>query len=259
MGLFSSKSFSGGIHPPDHKKSTESLEIEKCSAPETVVIPVQQHIGAPSKPIVEKGSTVSVGEPISESGGFVSVPSHATVSGTVKAVEPRPHPMGSRVLSIVIENDGQDRWFDDVNTFEKTYSELDKKEIISRIQAAGLAGMGGATFPTHVKLSPPPDKKIDTLILNGAECEPYLTSDHRLMLEETEKILRGMEILIKVLGAKTGAIGIEDNKMDEDIEKHGLGYTTEADWKQAIDTLFELGMIDRRISPNQCFTNSFLD
>ena len=213
MGLFSSRSFSGGIHPPEHKELTESFEIETCPAPDQVVIPVQQHIGAPSKPVVEKSDTVTIGDPVSESGGFVSVPAHATVSGTVKAVEPRPHPLGPKVLSVVINNDGENKWREGVE-FDEAYVDLDNKEIIRRIQAAGLAGMGGATFPTHVKLSPQPDKKIDTLILNGAECEPYLTSDHRLMLEQTEKVLRGMQILIKVLGAKTGAIGIENNKMD---------------------------------------------
>ncbi len=214
MGLFSSKSFSGGIHPPEHKNLSESLAIQVCPPPDQVVIPVQQHIGAPSKPIVEKGDEVQIGDPISESGGFVSVPAHAAVSGTVKVVEPRPHPFGTKVLSVVITNDGENKVRQGVGVFDKAYSELDKKEIINRIQAAGLAGMGGATFPTHVKLSPPPDKKIDTLILNGAECEPYLTSDHRMMLEYPEKVLRGMEILVKVLGAKTAAIGIEKNKMD---------------------------------------------
>ncbi len=213
MGLFNSNSFSGGIHPPEHKSLTDKKAIEKCPPPPLVVIPVQQHIGAPSKPIVEKGDVVSIGDPVSESNGFVSVPSHASVSGTVKAVEARPHPLGSKVLSVVIENDGENRWRDGVG-YDKDYLQLAKKDILGRIQAAGLAGMGGATFPTHVKLSPPPEKKIDTLLLNGAECEPYLTSDHRLMLEEPEKILRGMEILVKVLGAETAAIGVENNKMD---------------------------------------------
>lgn len=213
MGLFSSNSFSGGIHPPEHKNLSDKKAIEKCPLPPLVVIPVQQHIGAPSHPIVEKGDTVSIGDPITESTGFVSVPAHASVSGTVKAIAERPHPLGPKVLSIVIENDGENRRRDDM-VRDENYLHLDAKEIISRIQAAGLAGMGGATFPTHVKLSPPSDKKIDTLLLNGAECEPYLTSDHRLMLEEPEKILRGMEILVRVLGAKTAAIGIENNKMD---------------------------------------------
>jgi len=206
-------SFSGGIHPPDFKKDTAFKSSVTCSPPPEVVIPVQQHIGAPSKPIVEKGANVSIGDPISESQGFVSVPAHASVSGTVKAVAARPHPFGTSELSVVIENDGENRWRDDVE-YDEQYGKLGTKEILERIQRAGLAGMGGAAFPTHVKLSPPPNKKIDTLILNGAECEPYLTSDHRLMLEEPEKILKGMEILVKVLGAKTAAIGIENNKPD---------------------------------------------
>ncbi len=213
MGLFSN-TFSGGIHPPEHKDWTEKKAIEVCPNPPLVVIPVQQHIGAPSEPIVEKGAHVQAGDPISESKGFVSVPAHASISGTVKAVEERPHPNGAKVLSVVIEPDEESEKPEPQYELESDYLNLDKKEIISRIQAAGLAGMGGATFPTHVKLSPPPDKKIDTLILNGAECEPYLTSDHRLMLEEAEKILRGMEIIIKILGAKIGAIGIENNKPD---------------------------------------------
>ena len=213
MGLFSSNSFHGGIHPPEHKSLTDKKAIEKCPAPSLVVIPVQQHIGAPSSPIVEKGDVVSIGDPVSESKGFVSVPAHASVSGTVKAVAERPHPLGPKVLSVVIENDGENRLREGMD-FDENYAQLDSKEILSRIQAAGLAGLGGATFPTHVKLSPPSDKKIDVLLLNGAECEPYLTSDHRLMVEEPEKILKGMEILAKVLGAKTAAIGIENNKMD---------------------------------------------
>ena len=212
MGLFGN-TFSGGIHPPE-KKWTENKAIEKCPLPPFVVIPVQQHIGAPSQPIVEKGDTVRAGDPISESKGFVSVPAHTSISGTVAAVEERPHPNGAKVLSVVVERNEESDEPEPQYELDSGYAGLDKKEIVSRIQAAGLAGMGGATFPTHVKLSPPPDKKIDTLILNGAECEPYLTSDHRLMLEEPEKILRGMEIIIKILGAKVGAIGIENNKPD---------------------------------------------
>ena len=229
VGLFSSNSFSGGIHPPEHKSLSDKKAIEKCPPPEMVIIPVQQHIGAPSSPIVEKGDIVSIGDPVSESKGFVSVPAHASISGTVKAVADYPHPLGLNVLSIVIENDGENRKRDGIVP-DDNYLQLETKEMISRIQSAGLAGLGGATFPTHVKLSPPLDKKIDVLLLNGAECEPYLTSDHRLMLEEPEKIIKGMEILAKVLGAKTAAIGIENNKMDavkilrQKISELGLSY-----------------------------------
>lgn len=213
VALFGLKSFSGGVHPHDNKSLTNKKAIETLPIPPSVVIPVQQHIGAPSKPIVEKGDIVRVGDPVTESAGFVSVPVHASISGTVKAVEQRPSPMGPKVLSIIINGDGEDNWNPDI-AFEKEYLELDNKKILSRIQSAGIAGMGGATFPTHVKLSPPPEKKIDTLILNGVECEPYLTSDHRLMLEQPKKVVLGMQLFVKILNAKTAAIGIESNKPD---------------------------------------------
>ena len=213
MGIFKIRSFKGGVHPPEHKELTSHLPIEIVPLPSQVVIPVQQHIGAPAKPIVEKGAEVRVGDPLSESGGFVSVPTHASISGKVIAVEERPHPMGHDVLSVVIESDGEDVWNENIH-YDENYLELDAAEMKERIRLAGLAGMGGATFPTHVKLSPPADKPIDTLILNGAECEPYLTSDHRLMVEKPKDILLGMQILMKILGAKTGIIGIENNKPD---------------------------------------------
>ncbi len=213
MGIFRIGSFSGGVHPPERKQLTEKKAVEKLPIPPEVVIPVQQHLGAPSKPIVEKGALVRVGDPISEASGFVSVPAHASVSGTVIAIENRPHPLGPEALSIVIQSDGQDTWNEKIS-FQENYLSLLTNEMLKRIRDAGLAGMGGAAFPTHVKLAPPANKTIDTFILNGAECEPYLTSDHRLMLEEPEKILLGMQIIMKILGVKQGAIGIENNKPD---------------------------------------------
>jgi len=213
LGIFKFQSFKGGVHPPEYKELTEHIAIETLPLPEQVVIPLQQHIGAPSKPIVEKGAKVRIGDPLSEPGGFVSVPSHASISGTVKAVEERPHPLGPKVLSVVIDGDGEEEWNPEVG-YDENYLDLPPQEMRERIRNAGLAGMGGATFPTHVKLSPPADKPIDTVILNGAECEPYLTSDHRLMLEKPKEILLGMQIIMKILGAKHGAIGIENNKPD---------------------------------------------
>ncbi len=213
MGIFKIGSFSGGVHPPQRKGSTEKKAIEKLPIPPEVVIPVQQHLGAPSKPIVEKGTQVRVGDPVSEANGFVSVPSHASVSGTVVAVENRPHPLGTDALSIVIQSDGRDAWNHKI-AFQKDYLSLPASVMLERIRNAGLAGMGGAAFPTHVKLAPPANKTIDTFILNGAECEPYLTSDHRLMLEEPEKILLGMQVIMKILGVTQGAIGVENNKPD---------------------------------------------
>ncbi len=211
--IFRKKTFKGGVHPPEEKNWTQDKPIEVMPAPATVVIPLQQHIGRPSTPKVKVGDVVKIGDPLSEPGGFVSVPSHASVSGTVKAIELAPHPLGVEILAVTIENDGKDE-FSDVILKVADKNELSREEIIGRISTAGIAGMGGATFPTHVKLSPPPNKKIETLILNGAECEPYLTSDHRLMLEYPAEILDGMQIIIKALDCKTGFIGIEKNKPD---------------------------------------------
>lgn len=213
MRFLSQKTFRGGVHPPEYKHGGENKKIERCPAPKTVVLPVSQHIGAPAQPVVERGDTVRIGDLVAKAAGFVSVPVHATVSGKVVKVEKRPHPFGQWVLSIVIENDENDEWNPDIQ-FDENYDQLYKNEMIERISNAGLAGMGGATFPTHVKVKPPDDKKIDTVILNGAECEPYLTADHRLMLEEPERILKGMQLIMRILDAESGLIGIEKNKPD---------------------------------------------
>ena len=192
---------------------TEIKSIETLPLPEKVIIPLQQHIGAPAEAIVEKGSVVKIGEPLGKSSKFVSVPCHASIAGTVLSVAPMPHPLGIDLLSIVIENDGSDMWDESIMT-EKDISSLSLDEIKTRIQNAGIAGMGGAAFPTHVKLSPPPDKPIELVLLNGVECEPYLTSDHRLMLERPQHILEGLEIITKLLDCEKAVIGIEKNKPD---------------------------------------------
>ncbi|HOM43185.1 MAG TPA: electron transport complex subunit RsxC, partial [Bacillota bacterium] len=182
-----------------------------------VVIPMQQHIGAPCEPIVQAGDEVKVGQKIGEAKGFVSVPVHSSVSGKVAAVEPRLYSGGMAVPCIVIENDMQNTISDQVVP-KGDISVLSAEDIKNIIKEAGIVGMGGATFPTHVKLAPPPDKNVDTVILNGAECEPYLTSDHRLMLEHPENVVFGLQALMKALGVKKGYIGIETNKPDA-IEK----------------------------------------
>ncbi len=207
------KTFRGGAHPPEHKNLSEHEAIVTLPPPPQVVIPLIQHLGAPAKPIVEKGQEVAIGQVLGEPGGYVSVPSHASVSGKVKSIEPMPHPFGRPIESVIIENDGEDRWLEGIGT-EKPIENLTKDEILNLVRDGGLAGMGGAAFPTHVKLNPPAEKHIETAILNGAECEPYLTSDHRLMLEHTEDIVKGFRIIMKVLGAKNGYIGIESNKPD---------------------------------------------
>jgi len=207
------KTFKGGIHPPDHKALTASKAIEVMPLPARVVIPLQQHIGRISEAIVQAGDRVLRGQPVSKPAGPVSVSSHASLSGTVKAIESFPHPLGQAVPAVVIESDGLDEPYIHFD-YDPQYLSLPAEEMKNRIADAGITGMGGATFPTHVKLLPPKDKPIDTVILNGAECEPYLTSDHRLMLESPEDILKGLRIIMKVLGVKKGFIAIENNKPD---------------------------------------------
>jgi electron transport complex protein RnfC len=173
---------------------------------------MSQHIGSPSTPVVAVGDEVKTGQLIAEASGFVSLNQHASISGKVTAIDRFPHPCGTTSLAIQITGDGLDTWVelkDDDN-----FMNLSAAEMKSRISAAGICGMGGAGFPTHVKLSPPEDKPIDTVILNGVECEPYLTSDYRLMLEKAEDIIQGLKLIMKAVNAKKGMIGIEVNKPD---------------------------------------------
>lgn len=213
--------FKGGIHPPHDKSSTEHLSIEPLPAPAKIVIPLSQHIGAPAKPIVKRGDRVLIGQVLGEASGFVSTNIHSSVSGTVLTVSRFAHPLGRQVTAIEIENDGKDESLS-FSPQTPAWREAAPGELIQQIQAAGIVGMGGASFPTHVKLSPPSNKPIDTLIINGAECEPFLTADHRLMLERTFDLVTGALILKKILGAKRGIIAVEENKPDAIamIEKH---------------------------------------
>jgi len=205
--------FKGGTHPPHSKKATEKLQLEKANAPKIVVIPMQQHIGAPCEAIVAVGDEVKVGQKIGEPKGFVSAPIHSSVSGKVIAVEPRLYSGGSKVTCIVIESDMQEQVHESVVPKGKLEN-LSSDQIKAIIKEAGIVGMGGAAFPTHVKLAPPPGKILDTVVLNGAECEPYLTADHRLMLEMPADVVTGLSALMKALGVKKGYIGIETNKPD---------------------------------------------
>ena len=207
-----SVTFRGGVHPKDGKQRTEGMAVTPLSPPEEIVIPMAQHIGAPAKPCVAAGDTVAVGQLIGKPGGFVSARVHASVSGTVKAVESRMGGMGIPVMCVVIENDGEDRTAELEGIADWRAAEGDA--LKQKIADAGIVGMGGAAFPTHVKLSPPKEKPIDAVILNGAECEPMLTSDHRLMLERPEAVVEGLQILRKILDAKQAMIGIEKNKPD---------------------------------------------
>ncbi|NMA92021.1 MAG: electron transport complex subunit RsxC [Firmicutes bacterium] len=205
--------FKGGVHPEYFKELTASLAVTPVEPPKQVVIPMLQHIGAPCEPLVKPGDRVLVGEKIGESEAFVSAPVHATVSGEITAVAPHAHPSGQMIEAITIESDGEDSW-EQPAAVEFDWEKLSPDEIRRRIREAGIVGLGGAAFPAHVKLAPPEDKPIDTVILNGAECEPYLTADHRLMLEQPQQIVTGLLIMLKILGAGRGIIGIEDNKAD---------------------------------------------
>ncbi|MDD3839606.1 MAG: electron transport complex subunit RsxC [Clostridia bacterium] len=205
--------FRGGIHPPHRKSRTSSLEIKKAETPSILVIPMQQHIGAPCIPIVEKGQYVKVGQKLGEAKGFVSAPVHSSVSGIVKEIKKWEYPLGQEVDSIVIESDGNETIDESVRPVS-SLEDLSPDEIRQIIREAGIVGMGGATFPTQVKLSPPPEKKIDTVIINGAECEPYLTADHRVMLEKPDDVIFGLKAIMKTVRVDHGYIAIEDNKKD---------------------------------------------
>jgi electron transport complex protein RnfC len=207
------KSFLGGVHPKGSKKYTSGSSIESAPLPLKAIIPMRQHIGAPCSPIVKVGDLVKKGQVIAQSEAFVSSPIHATISGKVIEIQDYPHSSGMKCLSVVIESDGLDEWFEGI-PFKRDWNSLEAKEITTIIRDSGIVGMGGATFPTHVKLSPGPDKKIDTFILNAAECEPYLNADYRMMLEYAERIVTGVKITMKALGVNIGLVGIEDNKPD---------------------------------------------
>lgn len=209
MNIFN---FKGGIHPPHSKDATEHLPIEDFPTPDVVSIPLRQHIGAPTELVVAKGDQVKVGQLLAKGGGFVSANIHSSVSGTIKDIKVTDTAYGKEKV-VVIENDQQYTVSETVVP-PADYKTLSAKQIVELIQGAGLVGMGGAGFPTHVKLSIPPDKSVDTVILNGVECEPYITCDHRLMLEKPEMVVKGLQIIMHGLGVINGVIGIEDNKPD---------------------------------------------
>lgn len=204
--------FKGGVHPYDGKELSKYIPIQPVTPGKELVYPVSQHIGAPATPIVAVGDHVLRGQKIAEAGGFVSAPIYASVSGTVKAIEPRRVAVGDMVSSIIIENDE--------NMEEVSYEpvtdvkSLSKEDIINRIKEAGVVGMGGAGFPTHVKLSPKEPEKIEYIIANCAECEPYLTSDYCRMMETPEDLIEGMKIVLQLFEKAQGIFGVEDNKPD---------------------------------------------
>lgn len=204
--------FKGGVHPYDGKELSKAKPVKEFLPGKEMVYPLSQHIGAPAQPVVKKGDSVLAGQKIAEMGGFVSAPIHATVSGVVKDLKKVRNNVGAMVDAIIIENDEK------YETVEfqpaKSLDALSKEEIITRIKEGGVVGMGGAGFPTHVKLSPREPEKIEYVLVNGAECEPYLTSDYRRMLEQPEWIIGGLKCMLKLFDHAKGCICIEDNKPD---------------------------------------------
>ena len=205
----------GGVHPHDNKQFSAHQPIIDCPLPKKAIIPLVQHIGAPAQPVVEKGEKVRVGQLIAKAGGFVSANVHSPFSGTVTKIDTTTDAWGLSMPAIFIDVEG-DLWQDGIDASDNLVREttLDPKEIIDRITAAGIVGLGGACFPTHVKLLPPPGKKAEVLIVNGVECEPYLTCDHQLMLERGEELIIGIQLLMRALGIQRAIIGIEKNKTD---------------------------------------------
>ena len=214
MGL---ATFKGGIHPFEGKEMSENKPVQVLIPKGEMVFPMAQHIGAPAKPLVKKGDRVLVGQKIGEAGGFISANVICSVSGTVKAVEPRLMVNGSMVMSVIVENDGLDEKIEHFGE-DRDYTKLSKEEIRNIVKEAGIVGLGGAGFPTNVKLTPKDDSKIEYILVNGAECEPYLTSDYRMMLEEPEKIVGGLKVILSLFDNAKGIIGIENNK-PEGIKK----------------------------------------
>ncbi len=204
----------GGVHPPENKLA-EKQAIERLEPPKSVAIPLAQHLGVPAEPVVSRGDQVKTGQLIAKGEAFISAHIHSSVSGKVKKIDAVTDASGYRKKAIIIDVEG-DEWEEGIDRDEglQKQCDLDAKEILEKVHNAGIVGLGGATFPSHVKLNVPRGKKAEYLIINGVECEPCLTADHRLMLEKGEEILVGVQLQMKALGVKKAIVGIEQNKPD---------------------------------------------
>jgi electron transport complex protein RnfC len=204
----------GGVHPDESKERTSGLAIQRSQPPAEVAVLMAQHIGAPAAPVVKKKDPVKKGQLIGEARGYISANVHSPVSGTVKAVEPRTYGVtGTRVTAVVIENDGQEQWAEGYNQPQDVES-MEVQRMVDLVQECGVVGMGGATFPAHVKLNPPAHTPVGDVFVNGAECEPYVTVDHRLMLERTDDIVDGLKLIMRMVKAANGYVSVEVNKPD---------------------------------------------
>lgn len=208
-----SLTFRGGIHPPERKELAKDSAIRRFSDPAKVFLFLSNHAGVPAKPLVEPGDLVKTGQKIAEAAGYVSANLHSSITGKVVSIEKAYHPALQKPdQAIVIERTGEDDW--ELLDPARPFSDFSREQLLERIRDAGIVGLGGAMFPAHVKLSPPSDRKIDTLVINGAECEPYLTIDDRMMIEHADEIIRGTLAIMRTLGVSKAVVGIEDNKPD---------------------------------------------
>lgn len=247
--------FKGGIHPPDKKELSKDKPITAAKPPKRIVVPISQHIGAPCKLSVSIGQLVKKGEVLGTAEGFVSAPVHSSISGKVVAIGEFPVATGRMVTSVVVENDGTEEWAPLKDNPD--YMNLPADELKGKVKDAGIVGMGGAAFPAHVKLSPPKEKTIDVVIINGAECEPYLTADYRLMIERPADIVEGLKVLMKILGVNKGFIGIENNKPDaiEIMKKAASGEKNievcalEVKYPQGAEKMLIKACADREVPP----------
>lgn len=208
VGISMAVTFKGGFHIRDYKELTNDIQVKALPDCDTHIFPLRQHIGASLDALVKVGDTVKVGQKLADSDAFVAAPVHSSVSGTVTDIKPYFHDSGAMVEAVFVENDKQYTVSEEV--CPKDYTKMDKKAMLAVIREAGIVGMGGAGFPTHVKLSP--KTKVDHIIINGAECEPFITADHRYMLENADDIIYGLKIAMKILGLEEGHIGVELNK-----------------------------------------------
>ena len=243
--------FKQGIHPEYNKELTKDKPLKNAKRPEQVIIPIKQHIGAPLKVLVKKGDQVDLGQKIADGDSFVCAPIHASISGTVKEIRKVTDPGGNTVNAVVIEAAEEDTLNSGLEKYDNL-DNLDPDQLRNIIREAGIVGMGGATFPTHVKVSTPDDKNVDYVILNGAECEPYLTVDHREMVERPESIIFGLKALMKASGAPKGMIGIEDNKPEAIESMKDAAKNEETIEIKALETKYPQGgekmLIDALIS-----------
>ena len=256
--LFSSRSFKHGIHPPDFKALTSGLPVRRLPFTDRLIVPLSQHTGKPSIPLVKPGQEVVRGEPIAEADGFFSVPQHAPATGRIESIRLMPSARGPKIESIILQVYGGSTQ-QEMYEYRHDVDAMSADEIIQAVQNSGMVGLGGAAFPTHVKMKPPPEHRVDTLVANGCECEPYLTCDHRVMLEHPDRLIKGIRLFMRALGVERAVIGVEDNKMDavRVIQKHLEPNDTisvmdvPTKYPQGAEKMLIQSVLGRRVPPGQ--------